>query len=242
MTERWSAAHIASVVDLTDLRDECTADDVTALCATAIGRRVAAVCVHPQFVSGAAEQLSGTGIAVATVLNFPHGDAPPASLVAAATSVLAAGATEIDVVIPWRDLVAGKTSTTVAVVAAVATFTRRAGALTKAILETGALEEHGLEEHGLVGKAARLAMDAGADFLKTSTGKIDRRATLESARTLLTIANSATRDVGVKVSGGIRTRAQAEAYLDLAADVRGIDACDKNLFRIGASSLLSDLD
>jgi len=237
VTERWSAAHIASVVDLTDLRDECTADDVTALCATAIGRRVAAVCVYPQFVSGAAERLSGTGIAVATVLNFPHGDAPPASLVAAATSVLAAGATEIDVVIPWRDLVAGKTSTTVAVVAAVATFTRRAGARTKAILETGALEEHDLVE-----KAARLAMDAGADFLKTSTGKIERGASLESARTLLGVARSATRDVGVKVSGGIRTRAQAEAYLDLAAEVRGIDACDKNLFRIGASSLLADLD
>ena len=195
------------------------------------------MCIHPKFVSGAAERLSGTGIAVATVLNFPHGDAPPASLVAGATSALAAGATEIDVVIPWRDLIAGKTSTTVAVVAAVATFTRRAGALTKAILETGALEEHDLVE-----KAARLAMDAGADFLKTSTGKIERGASLESARTLLTIARSATRDVGVKVSGGIRTRAQAESYLDLAAEVRGIEACDKNLFRIGASSLLADLD
>lgn len=237
MTGRWSSAHIASVVDLTDLGDDCTTDDVAALCATAISRQVAAVCIHPQFVSGAAERLSGTGIAVATVLNFPHGDAPPASLVAGATSALAAGATEIDVVIPWRDLVAGKTSTTVAVVAAVATFTRRAGALTKAILETGALEEHDLVE-----KAARLAMDAGADFLKTSTGKIERGASLESARTLLGVARSATRDVGVKVSGGIRTRAQAESYLDLAAEVRGFEACDKNLFRIGASSLLADLD
>jgi len=237
VTGRWSSAHIASVVDLTDLGDDCTTDDVAALCATAISRQVAAVCIHPQFISGAAERLSGTGIAVATVLNFPHGDAPPASLVAGATSALAAGATEIDVVIPWRDLVAGKTSTTVAVVAAVATFTRRAGARTKAILETGALEEHDLVE-----KAARLAMDAGADFLKTSTGKIERGASLESARTLLTIARSATRDVGVKVSGGIRTRAQAESYLDLAAEVRGFEACDKNLFRIGASSLLADLD
>ena len=237
MTGRWSSAHIASVVDLTDLGDDCTTDDVAALCATAISRQVAAVCIHPQFVSGAAERLSGTGIAVATVLNFPHGDTPPASLVAGATSALAAGATEIDVVIPWRDLIAGKTSTTVAVVAAVATFTRRAGALTKAILETGALEEHDLVE-----KAARLAMDAGADFLKTSTGKIERGASLESARTLLGVARSATRDVGVKVSGGIRTRAQAESYLDLAAEVRGIEACNKNLFRIGASSLLADLD
>ena len=236
MTERWSSAHIASVVDLTDLGDGCTASDVAALCATAVERNVAAVCIHPEFVPDAVERLSGTGIAVATVLNFPRGDAPPASLVTDATSALAAGATEIDVVIPWRDLVAGKTSTTVAVVAAVATFTRRAGALTKAILETGALEEHGLVE-----KAARLAMDAGADFLKTSTGKIDRGATLESARTLLTVAHSASRDVGVKVSGGIRTREQAEAYLDLALEIRGIEGCDKNLFRIGASSLLADL-
>ena len=237
MTQRWSSAHIASVVDLTNLADECTIDDVDALCATAIERRVAAVCIHPQFVARAADTLSGTGIAVATVLNFPRGEAPPASLIPATTAALEAGATEIDVVIPWRDLVSGKTSTTVAVIAAVATFTRRADAMTKAILETGALEEHGLVE-----KAARLAMDAGADFLKTSTGKIARGATLASARILLTVARSATRDVGVKVSGGIRTREQAESYLDLANEMRGIEACDKTLFRIGASSLLADLE
>ena len=237
MTSRWSSVEIASVVDLTDLSDDCTPEAIDALCASAQHHGVAAVCVWPQFVAQAVSRLKDSGIAVATVLNFPGGDARPASLIGPTNDALAAGATEIDVVVPWRDLVAGTTSTTVAVIAAVATFTRRAGALTKAILETGALEEHGLVE-----KAARLAMDAGADFLKTSTGKIDRGATLESARVLLSVAQSASRDVGVKVSGGIRTRAQAESYLDLAAELRGIEACDRRLFRIGASSLLADLD
>lgn len=237
MTRCWSSTHIASVVDLTDLSDDCTPAAIDALCALAIQRDVAAVCVWPQFVERAARRLAETTVAVATVLNFPHGDAAPASLIKATNESLAAGATELDVVIPWRDLVAGTTSTTVAVVAAVATFTRRAGALTKAILETGALEPHGLVE-----KAARVAMDAGADFLKTSTGKIDAGASITSARILLDVAKSASRDVGVKVSGGIRTRAQAEEYLDLAADIRGEEACDKHLFRIGASSLLADLE
>jgi predicted AMP nucleosidase len=224
VTNRWSSAHIASVVDLTDLSDECTVAAVDALCAEAILRNVAAVCVWPQFVEQAARHLSGSTVAVATVLNFPHGDAAPSSLIGDANDALAAGATEIDVVIPWRDIIAGTTSTTVAVVAAVATFTRRAGALTKAILETGALEEHGLVE-----RAARLAMDAGADFLKTSTGKIDKGASIESARVLLNVAQSATRDVGVKVSGRIRTRDQAEAYLDLVAAIRGEGTSDDYL-------------
>ena len=151
--------------------------------------------------------------ALATVVNFPGGEDPIADVVALVERSLAAGADEIDVVIPWRSVLQGDTSQAIDLLAA----TRRAtgDATMKVILESGAVADA-----DTVRELADLAIDGGADFLKTSTGKTARGATLEAAATMLgVIADAgrvAGRVVGLKPSGGIRTFDDAEQYLALA--------------------------
>jgi deoxyribose-phosphate aldolase len=233
---REVAARALGCLDLTNLDEGCTAGDIAALCDRARTPHgpVAAVCVYPRFAAQAKAALQGSGIRVATVVNFPSGDRPADFVQAMVGDVLDEGADEIDFVIPYRALMAGNSEP----VRAMARLVRRAAPDTplKAILETGALKQPDLIE-----AAARIAVEEGVDFLKTSTGKVPVNATPEAAEILLGVIRDAPRPVGFKAAGGVRTTGDAATYLGLADRVMGAGWARPETFRIGASGVLSAL-
>jgi deoxyribose-phosphate aldolase len=226
-------------LDLTSLNTSDTEAHIATLCQRAQSPYgpVAAVCVWPRLAAFARARLPAA-IGVAAVANFPHGNADVDAAVRDTLHIVQAGAQEVDVVLPYRRLLAGDERAVAKLLLAV----RQAcpGLLLKVILETGELKTTALIE-----RACQLSLAAGADFLKTSTGKTPVSATLAAARTMLgAIAASpaATSCVGFKASGGIRTLADAAAYLALAQELLGAQALTPQRFRIGASSLLDDLE
>jgi deoxyribose-phosphate aldolase len=210
--------------------------EIEALCAKAIGApgrgATAAVCVWPRLAALARSRLPAH-IAVAAVANFPDGGSDIERAVRDTRAIVDAGAQEVDVVLPYRELAAAP-----ALLAAV----RRAcdGLVLKVILETGEMADT-----ATIDAACRIALDAGADFLKTSTGKKTVSATPAAAgRLLAAIAGDAAARgrVGFKPAGGIRTVADAALYIDLTAQALGAEAVNARRFRIGASGLLSDIE
>ncbi|HSW23339.1 MAG TPA: deoxyribose-phosphate aldolase [Burkholderiaceae bacterium] len=242
MTTRTAldAARIAlACLDLTSLNDGDSEADVHALCERASGRHgaVAAVCVWPRFARLARQRLS-LAVKVAAVANFPDGSTDVARTEREVDTIVQAGAQEVDVVLPWRALLVGGEATCVAVLRAARHGSR--GLTLKVILETGELRDEAAIE-----RASRLALGEGADFLKTSTGKTPVSATPQAAAVMLRVIASdpATRSrVGFKASGGIRTVAGAVPYLDAVAQALGAAALTPARFRIGASSLLADIE
>lgn len=232
------AARLAlQCLDLTSLNDADTAADVTALCEraqTPFGP-VAAVCVWPRFVAQARAMLPAE-IKVAAVADFPDGALDLARAIADIETIAQAGGDEVDVVLPWRALQAGQRSEVEEFLAEVRHASRP---LTlKVILESGELADP-----ELIAEATRVSLAAGADFVKTSTGKTHVSATPEAARVMLReIAASGMAAAGFKASGGIRSVADAQAYLQQAADVLGADALQPRRFRFGASGLLKDIE
>lgn len=224
-------------LDLTSLNDGDTPADIDALCKRAQTRfgPVAAVCVWPRFVAQA-RGLLPTTIRVAAVANFPNGALDVALTTRDIHTITAAGGDEVDVVLPYRALKQGQ-------ITACADFLQAArkacGPLTlKVIIESGVLVDHALIAH-----ATQLALAAGADFVKTSTGKTPVSATIDAATVILReLAASGLPHAGFKASGGIRRVADAQAYLSLAAQTLGADALTPLRFRLGASALLSDIE
>jgi deoxyribose-phosphate aldolase len=225
---------MVALVDLTSLTGDETAQDIERLCAQAQtpAGPVAAVCVYGQYVQRAVAGLEGTGIPVAAVANFPEGDLDRDRAVRETEQAVADGAREVDVVLPWRAFVNGDRAGAMAVVEAAR---EACPVLLKVILESGRLQEP-----EVIGAAARDALAVGADFVKTSTGKLQPAATLPAAAVML----EAVRDHGMggfKASGGIRTADEAAAYLELADALFGPEWASPATFRFGASSLLDDL-
>jgi len=226
------------LIDLTDLSDDHAPEGIDELCRRAGEHGTAAVCVWPEFVARCAELLAGSGVRVATVVNFPSGDEPIDAVVAMTQAALADGADDIDLVLPYRAFLDGDAERAGAMVAAVAALIE-APRLLKVILESGALA--GIES---VAAAAHLAIENGADFVKTSTGKIPAGASLEAATAMLgeiAAAAETGRSVGLKPSGGIRSFDDAMAYLDLADGVMGEGWATSSTFRYGASGVLDAL-
>jgi deoxyribose-phosphate aldolase len=234
------AARIAlACLDLTSLNDADTEADVIALCQRAVGVHgaVAAVCVWPRFAR-VARAHADHAVRVAAVANFPDGSTDIARTLRDVDAIVQAGAQEVDVVLPWRALLADDHAACAALLRA----TRHAcnGLALKVILETGELRDDATIE-----RAARLALAEGADFLKTSTGKTPVGATPQGAAVILrTIAADAAARlrVGFKASGGIRTVAAAVPYIDAVERQLGAQALKPARFRIGASSLLDDIE
>lgn len=223
-------------LDLTDLSEACTKEDIDRLCRRAQTPEgsVAAVCIWPAFVPQAAAALARTGIRVATVVNFPTGEARVEDVVAEVVRARADGADEIDLVVPWRRLQAGDDAAIGAMVAAVRDACGEAPL--KAILETGELADP-----VLIGRAAEQALGAGADFLKTSTGKVPVNATPEAAEILLSTIRRLGSDAGFKAAGGVRSTGDAAGYLAMADRIMGSGWAGPRHFRIGASALLDAL-
>ena len=241
MTELEQAArHALTLMDLTSLNDDDSDAVIRKLCvrANTPAGHPAAVCVFPAFIGTAQDALAEQGLAgkvkVATVTNFPHGEADVERAAAETRAAIAAGVDEVDVVFPYCALMAGDAEVGRELVAA---CKRECGdAVLKVILETGELKDA-----GLIDRAGMLAIEGGADFLKTSTGKVAVNATLEAAELLLTAIKTSGRDVGFKAAGGVRTAEDAAAYLQLAERVMGAGWITSAHFRFGASGLLGSL-
>jgi len=225
-------------LDLTSLNDNDDAAAIDALCAKAQGPAgaPAAVCVWPRFVARARAALPAS-IRVAAVANFPEGAFDTGRALHDTHAILAAGGDEVDLVLPWRSLAAGDAYSATAVVAAVRAAC--VGKTLKLIIESGELPSH-----ELIRQACRIGLDAGVDFLKTSTGKTPTGATPDAARVMLeTIAGHARREtVGFKASGGVRTVADAAIYITLAREMLGEAALGPKRLRFGASGLLADIE
>ena len=234
-----SARLALACLDLTRLNDGDRDDDVIRLAerAAAAPGRVAALCVWPHLARAAVAH-APAGVAVAAVANFPAGGTDVDLAVRDTAQIAAAGAQEVDVVLPWRALAAGDDAAAAGLLRAV----RREcnGLVLKVILESGELRAP-----ALVDRAARLAIAEGADFLKTSTGKTPTGATPEAAQVMLAAiaadAAAAPR-VGFKASGGVRRVAEAARYAGLVAQALGPTALRPRRFRLGASALLEDIE
>ncbi|WP_092947166.1 deoxyribose-phosphate aldolase [Roseateles sp. YR242] len=234
------AARLAlQCLDLTSLNDGDTAATVDALCRRAVGPEgrgpVAAVCVWPRFVAQARAALPA-GIHVAAVANFPDGSLDLDRVLREVGEIFGAGAQEVDVVLPYRALIEGRHSEVAEFLSEVRHATRP---LTlKVIIESGELTSS-----ELIADATRLALMAGADFVKTSTGKTKVSATLAAATVMLhEIQASGLGNAGFKASGGIRSVVDARAYLQLAAQALGVEALQARRLRFGASGLLDDIE
>ncbi|MDQ1660696.1 MAG: deoxyribose-phosphate aldolase [Blastococcus sp.] len=247
-TSKAAAIDLAiRMVDLTTLEGADTPGKVRALSAKALRPdpadpscpAVAAVCVYPAMVSVAAEVLRGSPVHLASVATaFPSGQAPLDVKLADTRDAVAAGADEIDMVISRGAFLSGRYQDVFDEIVAVKDA---AGAAhLKVILETGELGTY-----DNVRRASWLAMLAGADFIKTSTGKVPVAATLPVTLVMLEAVRDfrlrTGRQVGVKPAGGIRTTKDAIKYLVLIAETAGDDWLDPDWFRFGASSLLNDL-
>ncbi|MBB5776665.1 deoxyribose-phosphate aldolase [Nonomuraea jabiensis] len=233
-----------SMVDLTTLEGADTAGKVRAMCAKAVhpggdAPRVAAVCVYPDLVEVAVRALAGTGVKVASVATaFPSGRSSLEVKVSDTALAVAAGADEIDMVIDRGAFLSGRYLKVWEEIAAVKAAC--GGAHLKVILETGELATY-----DNVRRASWLAMLAGADFIKTSTGKVAPAATLPVTLIMLEAVrdfrDASGRQVGVKPAGGIRTTKDAIKNLVLVHETAGDDWLSPDWFRLGASSLLNDL-
>jgi len=241
LTPKDIAERALHLVDLTNLNDDCTAADITTLTQRAVTPHgsVAAVCIWPKFVAQAVRELKGTGVKVATVVNFPDGGVETSQVVAETQAAISDGADEIDLVMPYRAFMEGRKGFAEEQIIRVKDVIP-APAQLKVILETGEIKDP-----LLIHLASEIAIGAGADFIKTSTGKVDVNATLEAAEIMLTAIEEARRDhqrnVGFKPAGGIKTVADAQDYLALADQIMGANWVSASTFRFGASGLLDAL-
>ena len=238
---------VVRCTDLTTLEGDDTPGRIRALCSQALRPDpadptvgpVAAVCVHPSLAGLAAELLAGTPVAVASVAGaFPSGLSPLEVKVAEVRAAVAAGAQEIDTVLNRSAFLSGRADLAAAELRA---LREAAGAAHFKVI----LEVCELGSATSVAEATRLAIDAGADMVKTSTGKgsagASPQAVLTMAETVAEHCAAGGRPVGIKVAGGVRTAADALTYLDIVRSVLGDDWLSPERLRFGASSLLADV-
>jgi deoxyribose-phosphate aldolase len=235
-----TARRIVSLMDLTGLNETDDEAAIVRLSSLAVSRlgTVAALCTWPQFMPVARNALRGTGVRIAAVANFPAGAAAVEQAAAETAAAIAGGADEVDVVFPYRALLAGDAAVGLALVQRCRSACGDR-ALLKVILETGQL---GAPDS--MRRAAEIAVSGGADFLKTSTGKALPGATQEAAAVLLEViaqSRDCGREVGLKVSGGIRRFADARDFLGQYERRFGTGSATPANFRIGASALIGDL-
>jgi len=243
----WALDLAIRCMDLTTLEGTDTPGKIVAMCAKAVRPdptdpsipSVGAVCIYPELVPVAVGQLKGTRIHVASVGGaFPSGLAPLKERLGEIRAAVAMGADEIDIVLNRSAFLSGRYRQAFEEIAASKEACGDAHLMT--ILEVGELGSY-----DQIRRASVLAMAAGSDFIKTSTGKIGSSATLPAALCMMEAArdfhHETGRRVGVKVAGGVRQAKQAVQYLVLLYETLGPDWMTPDLFRIGASTLLNDV-
>jgi deoxyribose-phosphate aldolase len=237
-----AALRALKLMDLTTLNDDDTDAKVIQLCHDAkspVGN-TAAICIYPRFIPIAKKTLREQGtpdVRIATVTNFPHGNDDVDIAVAETKAAVAYGADEVDVVFPYRALMAGNEQVGFDLVKQCKVACGDT-VLLKVIIETGELKEE-----ALIKKASQICIEAGADFIKTSTGKVPVNATPEYARMMLEVIRDmgVAKSVGFKPAGGVRTAEDAALYLAMADEILGDNWVDSRHYRFGASSLLTNL-
>jgi deoxyribose-phosphate aldolase len=236
---------VISLLDLTNLNENAKESDIAALCEkaeTSFGH-VAAVCVYPKFVSLLATQFENKPIKVGTVANFPHGNDSLEDVLIEIGRALQEGAQEIDVVFPYQRYLKNDRDYANTFVTACKAACGDEITL-KIILETAMFATP-----EIITAASADVLFAGADFIKTSTGKVqssqDEDYHLKVAGIMLLAIRDITpkldRKVGIKISGGIKEFAQAVQYIELADQIMGRDWVTPKTFRIGSSKLMDDL-
>lgn len=238
---KTAALRALKLMDLTTLNDDDTDQKVIELChkaKTALGT-TAAICIYPRFIPIAKKTLAeigATDVRIATVTNFPHGNDDIDIAVAETKAAIAYGTDEVDVVFPYRALIAGNEEVGYELVKQ---CKKACGEiLLKVIIETGELKEP-----ALIKRASELCIKAGADFIKTSTGKVAVNATPKAAEIMLNVIRDmgVAKTVGFKPAGGVKTSEDAAQYLAMADNILGSKWADKMHYRFGASSLLTNL-
>lgn len=231
---------VVSLMDLTSLNTDDNQASINAL-VNSIDPNLgipAAVCVFSEFVDDAKIALANrllSHVKVATVTNFPTGEAPLNEVLNETLIAIERGADEIDLVIPYKALIKGEADT---VLEYVSESKKACGsrAKLKVIIESGELKTP-----ALIAQATELAIQGGADFVKTSTGKVAVNATLEATEIMLNTIKKSSKPVGFKAAGGVKTTGDANAYLQLTTEVMGHEYLAPETFRFGASSLLNDV-
>jgi deoxyribose-phosphate aldolase len=243
----WALDLAIRCIDLTTLEGTDTVGKIVAMCAKAVRPdpldpsipSVGAVCLYPQLVPVAVEHLKGTGVHVASVAGgFPSGLGPLDARLQEIRDVVEMGADEIDIVLNRSLFLGGRYAECFEELVGA----REAGGSThlKVILETGELGSF-----DRVRQASVLSMAAGADFIKTSTGKISTGAELTTALCMMEAARDFFHEtghrVGIKVAGGVRASKNAIQYLTILYETLGPEWMTPDRFRIGASTLLNDV-
>jgi deoxyribose-phosphate aldolase len=234
-------SHAIRLIDLTSLNNNDSHKNITDLCNKAKSPQgnVATVCVYPKFIKTARsclDSLELNQVKITTVCNFPHGNYKIETVLAEIETAISLGANEIDVVIPYNKLIANKDTNTPYKLLRAAKEICESTIKLKAIIESGVLQYN-----SLITDATYLSIDAGVDFIKTSTGKVPNNASLASAECILNAIKKYSSSVGFKASGGIKLAEEAIRYLQLAENIMGKNWISVDRFRFGASSLLDSL-
>lgn len=232
------AQTILGLIDLTSLNDDDTMSVIDDLCMKAHSKvgNVAAICIYSCFVARAKHMLDmmDCDIKVATVVNFPHGSIDFERTIFEVNLSLDRGADEVDIVFPYHALINGDKAIGAKIVSRAKMLCKQKKL--KVIIESGMLKTS-----DLIKLASEISIANGADFIKTSTGKVAINATLEAAKIMLEVIKNNGSTCGFKAAGGIKTVADATKYIDLASAIMGTHWINKANFRFGASGLLSDV-
>lgn len=234
MTNLLRLQQLAKLLDITRLQDDDTEQSFGQWLGSVPALTPAAYCVYPQFLASLQQWPKRARQAnIATVVNFPGAELAADIVCEQIQQAKMAGATEIDCVLPYKALLRGEQG----LVKSFLYDIRQACANSclKVIIESGELVTA-----QQITKATELVIEGGADFVKTSTGKVATGVTIEAARIILTVIAAANRPVGFKASGGVRNIAQALELVQLYEDITGLIATNAGM-RIGASALANDV-
>ncbi|MEZ0262758.1 MAG: deoxyribose-phosphate aldolase [Alphaproteobacteria bacterium] len=227
-------------LDLTSLNDDDTPEKIAALTKKAdqgeLGH-VAATCVYPKFLTQTFNETAAKGINRATVINFPSGKGDPDKTYDDVAAAIKAGANEVDIVLDYESFLKGDVQKAADLLFSARVAALDGGAKLKVILESSVFTNS-----DDLYKASLLALEYGADFLKTSTGKhTTGGASLEAAAIMLEAIKDTNSNAGVKFSGGVKTVADAAQYIALTESMMGKDWITTDKFRFGASGVLNDI-
>jgi len=226
------------LIDLTSLNDNDTDDTITSLCEktkTSSGS-VPAICIYSRYIPLARDILNkiNPAVKIATVTNFPHGSSDIDLALYETKLAISRSADEVDIVFPYHYLKNGDSAIGMKMVTEAKKLC--GDKILKVIIESGELKAP-----ELIKEASNISIAAGADFIKTSTGKVAINATLEATEIMLNCIKASGKKCGFKAAGGIKRMADATKYLDLTAIIMGEKWINANNFRFGASGLLGDV-
>jgi deoxyribose-phosphate aldolase len=226
--------HVMPYLDLTLLTENYNDDVLDKLIDDANRFQVAACCIQINALPHVVGKLAHS--AVATVINFPSGNGTRDKIMEQLNYAKSGGANEIDFVFPYQSYLSGDKTNALETLERVAIFCKSQQLLLKVIIETGEFDSL---EH--IYQVAKDIIQYSPQFLKTSTGTTPHGASFESVFALASAINESNKPIGIKVSGGIKTSLQAIQYMHMVKSLFNVDTLTKDLFRIGASSLLADL-